>query len=234
MNDIPVVPIRNSILSALSQNELTAILPALERIDLPRGKVLHQPGEQIQYVYFPEGAMISVVAYTEEGQGAEVAVIGSEGATGLDIVLGSDSTSNEHITQMADGAFRMKTEVVRDQFHLCGHFHDLLLQFTRKLIVQISQTALCNRLHTTEKRLSRWLLMSHDRAESDVLNLTQEFISVMLGSNRTTVTMTAIELQNQGFISYSRGKITIVDRSGLEGFACPCYKIIRTAYAPVA
>lgn len=230
MNDASRFHTLNSILNALPAEDLARLSPYLEHVDLPRGTVLYRPEGKIDYVYFPDRAMISVVAYTPDGQGAEVAVIGSEGATGLDIVLGADTTTNEHITQLPNGAARMKAEHVRDEFARSGKFHDLLLRFIRKMIVQVSQTALCNRLHTTEKRLSRWLLMCHDRSETDVVNLTQEFMAVMLGSSRATVTLTAIELQNRGFISYTRGVLRIADREGLAEFACPCYKIIRKAY----
>ncbi len=231
MNDNSQTATHNQILNALSAETLDRIRPMLEHIQLGQGKVLYAADETISHVYFPERSMISVVAYTEAGQGAEVSVIGSEGATGLDVILGSDRSTNEHITQMANSAWRIKTEDLQAEFSRSGDLHDLLLKFVRKLIVQISQTALCNRLHTTELRLSRWLLMCHDRSQSNVMNLTQEFIAVMLGANRSTVTMTAIELQNAGLISYSRGIITMIDRPGLEAFTCPCYATIAAAYA---
>jgi CRP-like cAMP-binding protein len=203
----------------------------LEHVDLPRGKVLYGANEIISHVYFPDRAMISVVAYTEQGQGAEVSVIGNEGATGLDVILGSDRSSNENITQLADSAYRLRTADLRSEFARGGELHALLLRFVGKLIIQISQTALCNRLHNTEMRLSRWLLMCHDRSTSDAMQLTQEFLALMLGANRTTVTMTASALQNAGFISYKRGTITMIDRKGLEEFTCPCYSTVRSAYA---
>ena len=231
MNDVSATFTENRILKSLPPEDLERLRPMLERVTLPRGEVLYRPEQAIPHVYFPDRSMISVVAYTENGQGAEVAVIGNEGATGLDVILGSDNAAHEHITQLPDGALRIKAADIRAEFARGGALNDELLSFTRKLIVQISQTALCNRLHTTEKRLSRWLLMCHDRCDSDVMHLTQEFISIMLGSNRTTVTMTAIELQNAGFISYSRGTLTIVDRKGLEAFTCSCYQTITAAYA---
>ncbi|MFT3746170.1 MAG: Crp/Fnr family transcriptional regulator [Pyrinomonadaceae bacterium] len=233
MHENPESYTLNNILLALKPETFDSLRPRLERVELPLGQVLYRADEPISHVYFPERSIVSVVAYTGSGQGAEVAVIGSEGAAGLDVILGSDNASNEHVTQLADGALRMKTADVREQFALGGEFQELLLGFTQKFIAQISQTALCNRVHTTEKRLARWLLMFHDRSHNDVLKTTQEFIAVLLGSNRSTVTMTAIELQNKGFISYSRGKLTIVDRPGLEGFACSCYETIRKAYGPI-
>jgi len=231
MNDVSQVLSNNRILRALSSDVLARLVPLLEHVDLPSGKILYRADEVISHVYFPENSMISVVAYTEQGQGAEVSVIGCEGATGLDVILGTDRSSNENITQLADGAYRIKASELKAEFVKGGEVHDLLLMFVRKLIVQISQTALCNRLHNTEMRLSRWLLMCHDRSNADVMQLTQEFIALMLGANRTTVTMTAIELQNAGFISYKRGTITMIDREGLEEFTCPCYATISAAYA---
>ena len=220
----------NLLLQSLTKADKTRLWPKLERVELVRGQVLHRAGDDIKHVYFPERSMISIIASTESGQTAEVAVIGSEGASGIDVIMGTDQATNEHVAQIDDVALRIKTSDVRDECKNCGDLQAALLQFTRRLMGQISQTALCNRLHTVDKRLSRWLLMSHDRASSDRLNLTQEFIAVMLGANRTTVTTTAIELQNLGFISYSRGSLTIVDRPGLEAFTCSCYEIIREAY----
>ncbi len=221
---------QNDILRALSAETIERIGPLLERVEMPRGQILYRADEQISKNYFPDRCMISLVAYTENGQGAEVSVIGCEGATGLDVVLGSDRSSNENIVQLANGAYCLKAEDFKKEFSRNGDLHDEILKFIRKLIVQISHTALCNRLHNTEMRLSRWLLMCHDRSLSDEMQLTQEFISIMLGSNRTTVTMTAIALQNAGFISYTRGTITMIDRAGLEAFTCPCYASITAAY----
>jgi len=234
MHDNPNNYTDNEILLGLPSELMASLYPLLERVDLPLGKQIYRPDEVISHVYFPDRAMISVVAYTENGQGTEVAVIGYEGITGLDVVLGSDRASNEHITQIPHGALKMKTADVRRQFALGGPFQDALLTFVRKFIVQISQTALCNRLHNTEQRFSRWLLMCHDRAQSSELHITQEFLAIMLGSNRSTVTMTAIELQNNGLISYSRGKLTIINRPKLEEYSCACYQTIRQAYAPAS
>jgi len=220
----------NQILSALPDSDLKRITPLLERVELAHGTILYAPRETITHVYFPERSMISVVAYTDDGQSAEVAVIGSEGATGIAVVLGEESTPYENIVQLPNGSMRIKTADIREEFARGGALHDLILQFTNRLLVQVSQTALCNRLHSVEKRLSRWLLMSHDRSETDNLNLTQEFVALMLGSNRTTVTKTAIILQNAGLISYKRGKIVITNRPALEQYTCECYRVIRAAY----
>jgi len=222
---------KNDILNALPADDLARLTPLLEHVDLPHGKVLYQPDVPIKHVYFPEHAMISVVAYTDDGQATEVAVIGGEGATGVSVVMGSNSTHYENIVQLPNGGWRIKTKDVREEFARNGALHDLLLRFTNKLLVQVSQTALCNRVHTVEKRLSKWLLMSSDRTESNEMHLTQELLAMMLGANRTTVTRTAIVLQDAGFISYKRGKIVILDRPGLEDYTCECYEVIKAAYA---
>lgn len=220
----------NHILNALPKVDLGRLAPHIERVNLKLGDVLYHSNEKISHVYFPDRSLICVVAYTSEGQGDEIAVIGSEGATGLDVVMGSDVTLNEHIILFADGAFRIPTAAICEEFHRGEAMQILLLQFIRKMMAQISQTALCNRLHNTRERLARWLLMCHDRVSSDVLHLTQEFIAIMLGANRATVTLTAIELQHEGLISYKRGYIQINDRQGLEDYSCECYQVINSAY----
>lgn len=230
MNDESRVETHNSILNALPADDMARLKPLLERVDLPLGKVLYLPEQTINHVYFPGNAMISVIAHTLDGHATEVAVIGGEGAAGLSVLLGADSTPYENMVQLADGGMRMKTADVRKEFDRGGAMHDLLLQFANRLMTQISQTALCNRVHSMEKRLSKWLLMCRDRTGSETLGLTQEFLGMMLGANRTTVTTTAQGLQDAGFISYKRGKIKIDDAAGLEGFTCDCYGVVRTAY----
>jgi CRP-like cAMP-binding protein len=192
--------------------------------------VLYRADEPIKHVYFTDNAMVSVLATTPDGQSAEVGVIGREGIVGVDVLLGVDSTSNENMVQLPDGALRIKTEVIREVFKRGGAFHDLSLRYIHALMMQISQTALCNRLHSVEQRLSRWLLMCHDRGKDDELTLTQEFLSLMLGVNRPTVTTSAVVLQGGGFIKYTRGKITILDREGLEDFTCDCYQAVKPEY----
>jgi CRP-like cAMP-binding protein len=220
----------NFILRSLPVAERERIIPQLERVDLPHGSVLAHPDDKISHVYFPEDAMISVVAYSEEGQGSEIAVIGFEGLTGIEIVLGAERTVHEFVTQLPRTALRMPAKALVDEFHRSKAMQELLLRFAHKMMVQIGQTALCNRLHTTEKRLSRWLLMAHDRHRSNVLNITQEFLAIMLGTSRTSVSLTATELQNQGLIAYSRGVVSILDRKALENYTCSCYRMIRKAY----
>lgn len=220
----------NYILKALPKEDFERLLPDLEPIELKLGQVLYRPEEPIEFVYFPNHTMISVIASTAEGQSAEIGIIGREGMVGMDVLLGSDSTLNENIVQHPNGAFRINTASIKQEFKRGGALHDLLLRFTRVMMIQIGQTALCNRLHTVDERLARWLLLCRDRSGTGELQLTQEFLSIMLGVNRATVTMSAIALQSAGFIKYSRGHITIKDSEGLEDFSCECYKIVKKEY----
>lgn len=222
---------KNRILDALPEDEYERLLPDLEPVELLLGQFLYRAEDTIKHVYFLSDAMVSIVATTTAGQSAEIGVIGREGMIGLEVLMGSDSTVNDTLVQDSTGALRISTAAIRKEFKRGGVLHDSLLHFTRLLITQIGQTALCNRLHTIEERLSRWLLLCRDRSETNELQLTQEFLSMMLGANRATVTMSAIALQNAGYIKYSRGQITIIDGKGLEDFTCECYKIVKTEYA---
>jgi CRP-like cAMP-binding protein len=221
---------KNHILNALPDEDYERLHPHLEPVKLTLGQVIYHPDEPIKYVYFPDNVMCSVIATTADGQCAEIGVIGREGVVGVDVLMGVDSTSNECMIQLADGALRIKTRIIRKEFKQNGALHDILLCYMHALMMQISQTALCNRLHSVEQRLSRWLLMCHDRSASDELTLTQEFLSIMLGVNRPTVTNAALFLQGGGFIKYTRGKLTITDREGLEDFACDCYDMVKPEY----
>ncbi|MCU1290075.1 MAG: hypothetical protein JWN60_2304 [Acidobacteria bacterium] len=225
---------KNYILDALPAEEYERLRPHLERVELSLGEVIYHPDERIKYVYFPEDAMNSVIATTPEGESAEAGVIGREGIVGIAVLMGVDSTPNECLIQLAGSALRIKTEQVKKAFNEGGVFQEETLRFIHALMMQISQTALCNRIHVIEQRLTRWLLMCHDRSDSDTLTLTQEFLAVMLGTNRPSVTTTAIALQSAGFIKYSRGKITIIDREGLEDFACDCYQVVKPEYDRLA
>lgn len=221
---------KNHILAALSEEDYNRLMPHLEMVRLKLNQVIYRPTEPIKYVYFPNDAMISVLASTPAGECAEAGVIGREGIVGIDVFIGGHLPFNESIIQNADRSLRIKSAVICQEFKRGGAFHDLTLRFIRVLMLQISQTALCNRIHTVEERLARWLLMCHDRVEEDKLTLTQEFLSVMLGTNRETVTVSAIALQERGFIKYSRGLIVILEREGLEASACGCYRIVKDAY----
>jgi CRP-like cAMP-binding protein len=233
LNPLPIST-KNQILNALPKEDYARLEPHLEEVKLTLGQVLYHAEEPIKYVYFPNHAMASVIATTSEGECAEVGVIGREGVVGIDVLMGVDSTINECIIQLPDGALRIKTDIIRKEFKAGGALHDILLRYMHALMMQISQTALCNRLHSIEQRLARWLLMCHDRAKGDELTLTQEFLSIMLGVNRPTVTTSALVLQGGGFIKYSRGKITVIDRDGLEDFACDCYNVVKPEYDRLA
>jgi CRP-like cAMP-binding protein len=225
---------KNQILNSLPDEDYQRLHKHLVPVELTLGQVIYRPDERIKFVYFPNDSMNSVIATTPDGQCAEVGVIGREGMVGVDVLMGVDSTSNQNIIQLSDGALRIKTGTIREEFKRGGAFHDLALLYVHALMMQISQTALCNRLHTVEQRLARWLLMCHDRSKGDELTLTQEFLSIMLGVNRPTVTTAALVLQGGDFIKYSRGKITVLDREGLEDFACDCYDVVKPEYDRLA
>lgn len=221
---------KNLILNALPDDEFERLLPHLETVKLALGDFIYRAEEPIKYVYFPSNAMISVIASTTEGQSAEIGLIGHEGMVGMDVLLGSNMTLHDNLVQHPNGALRLRTEIIREEFDKGGVLQKLLLRFTHLMIIQIGQTALCNRLHTVEERLSRWLLLCRDRAGTNHLKLTQEFLSIMLGTNRATVTMSAIALQSAGYIKYSRGNITITNSDGLKDFSCECYAIVKKEY----
>jgi CRP-like cAMP-binding protein len=230
---IPRLSTRNYILNALPDEDYDRLRPDLEEMDLPRGKNIYRPDEPIKYVYFPDSSMISVVTNTSSGESIEAGIIGWEGMAGIEVLMGVDSTpNNESMVQLADGAARIKTELIRKEFERGGALHKLALRYMHALLMQVSQTALCNRLHSLEQRLSRWLLMCRDRAGADEIRLTQEFLSIMLGVNRPTVSIAATTLQSAGYIKYSRGRITIVDGPMLEKFTCECYSAVKKLWPP--
>lgn len=220
--------IKNVVLAALPDDEYERVFSKLEFVSLPLGLTLYKSGDAIKDVYFPGSGLISLVRQMKEKVTVEVGVIGKDGMAGIPVLLGDDIAFGEAIVQMAGDAMRMssrelKEELKRDQSPLLIQ----LLLYTRKLMKQVAQTAACNRLHTIEKRLSRWMLMCRDRMETDELPLTQEFISNMLGTRREGVSSAAGVLQRRGLIRYSRGQITILDREGLEAFSCECYRAIQ-------
>lgn len=220
----------NRILNNLSDEDYERLRPHLTLVNLNLGEIIYQPNQSIKHIYFPDNSMASVIATTPEGQSAEVGVIGREGIVGVDVLMGVDSTSNQVLIQLADGALRMNAATAKKEFAESASMNAALLLCIHALMMQISQTALCNRLHTIEQRLARWLLLCHDRSASDVLTLTQEFLAIMLGANRPSVTTAALILQGGGFIKYSRGRITVTDREGLEDFACDCYRVTKPEY----
>lgn len=222
------LPIKNQILAALPGREHERLLPDLELISLPLGVSLYKSGDFIEYVYFPNEGVISLITHMKSGAAIEVGLIGVDGMVGVPVLLGDKIAFEEAVVQMAGSALRMKSERLKNR--LKNAHNPLLTQlllYTRALMKQVAQTAACNRLHTVEERLARWLLMYHDRVESNELPLTQEFISNMLGTRRASVSTAAGGLQEAGIIRYSRGHISVLDREKLEGFACECYQAAK-------
>ena len=224
------LPIANRILSQLPTEEYERLSAHLEPVTLAAGDVLHYPQEPITRVYFPTRGTVSVIATFEDGAGVEVGVVGNEGMFGVNIVLGSQTTPHEAIVQLPGEALRAPASMIREEFRKGGQLHDLILRYTQAFLIQIAQTAACNRSHPIGGRLARWLLMSHDRAMTDELHLTHEFIAVMLGTRRAGVSEAAGKLQHDGMIKYRRGHIQILDRKGLESISCECYPIVKKEF----
>ena len=219
--------VKNRLLAALPENQYQRLLPHIEPFEFEHGKILYEIGEAIRYCYFPFDAVVSLVTQMEDGKIVEVGLVGNEGMTGLPFLLGQKRSAERAIVQIPNGGVRAKADVVLKEFMRGEGLHAVLLRYFNSLLRQVAQTAACNASHTIEERLSRWLLMCHDRVSSDQINLTQEFIAEMLGTRRATVNVGAINLQSAGLIKYNRGRIQILDRSGLEGFACECYAAVK-------
>jgi len=220
----------NRILAALPHEEITRLLPELERIDLALGDQVYESGGRLDYVWFPTSCIVSLIYTMESGAVAEMGLVGNDGMVGVALFMGGDTMPNCAVVQLGGSAIRMRAKTLQAEFLRGGPLQKLLLRYTQALITQISQTAVCNRLHSVEQRLSRWLLLCHDRSGSDELPMTQEFISNMLGGRRQSVTVAAGRLQDAGLIHYSRGHITIVDRTGLENSVCECYQVVKTEF----
>jgi CRP-like cAMP-binding protein len=224
------LPATNRILAQLSTEEYERLSPHLEPVPLSLGDVLYYPQQPVTHVYFPNRGTVSVISTFADGGNIEVGLVGNEGMFGLNVVLGSVTTPHEALVQLPGDALRMPTEVIKAEFKKCGQLQDLLLRYTQAFIIQIAQTAACNRTHPIAGRLARWLLMSHDRAMTDELLLTHDFIAVMLGTRRAGVSEAAGKLQNDGVIKYKRGHIRIVDRKELESISCECYPIVTREF----
>jgi CRP-like cAMP-binding protein len=222
--------IKNHLLAGVNDDELTRLLPNLQAVSLSLGQVLYESGEKMDYVYFPTTAIISLLYIMENGSTAEIGVVGKDGLVGIAIFMGGDTTPNRAVVQSAGKSFKMKAALMKDEFTLGGRFHYLCLRYTQALITQISQTAVCNRLHSVDQQLCRWLLLSHDRLPSNRLIMTQDLIANMLGVRREGITHAAKRLQKSGYISYVRGDMTILNRKGLEASVCECYQVVRTEY----
>lgn len=217
----------NRLLAALPREEYERLSPHLEPVGLTPGKILYNAGEAVRHAYFPKGGLLSLLSITEAGRTIEVGMIGNEGMAGIPIVLRSDLAPYQVMAQLAGDALRIKAGALRAEFNRGGRLQDLLLRYTHSLLIQVGQSAACNRFHTVQERLCRRLLDSRDRVQSDTIQLTQEFLSHMLGAPRTSVTMIAGDLQKKGLVRCGRGRITIIDRARLEAASCECYERVR-------
>lgn len=220
----------NSLLACLPEPVWARIAPSLELVDMPLGMVLYESGCKMSHVYFPINAIVSLLYVMEDGASAEIAVVGKEGIVGIAILMGGEATPSRAVVQSAGKGFRLPAHVIQAEFHRSGPLMHLLLRFIQALITQMAQTAVCNRHHSLDQQLCRWLLLSLDRLTGNELVMTQELISNMLGVRREGVTEAALKLQRQGLISYTRGHITVTDRAGLENRVCECYAVVKKEY----
>lgn len=226
------MPLRseNLFLSVLPESDYIRLQPYLQKTDLPLGTVIHKPDEAIKYVYFLENSIVSIVTRLEDGSNIETGVIGNEGIAGIGAILSDDVSPRESVVQLAGRCQRIEAQNFRDEFEFGGRMNRLALRFVFAFIAQISQNAVCANRHKITARLARWLLMVHDRTNGDELNITQEYVAQMLGVHRPSVSESASKLQEQDLIKYVRGRITILNRQGLEKTSCECYDSIRQAY----
>ena len=221
-------PVENRLLAALPPGERARLLPAFEYVSFALGHVVYEPGGHLEYLYFPTSCVVSLVYTMASGVSAEMGLVGKEGALGIALFLGGDTAPNRAVVLIAGGALKLKVKLMREEFERGGPLQRLLLRYAQALITQISQTAVCNRLHSVEQRLCRWILLCHDRLQSNALAMTQESISNMLGGRRQSVTVAAGRLQDAGLIDYSRGHIEILDRPRLEKAVCECYQVVES------
>jgi CRP-like cAMP-binding protein len=222
--------VENRLLAALPVEEYERLRPHLEQISFALGEVIYESGGHLDYVYFPITAIISLLYMMENGSSAEMGLAGNEGVVGIALFMGGGTMPNRAVIQSAGTVIKMKAKVLQDEFVRGGQFQRLLLRYTQALITQISQTAVCNRLHSVEQQLCRWLLLSHDRVQADELIMTQRLIGDMLGVRREGVTIAAGRLQDAGAISYVRGHIKILDREKMEALACECYRVVKDEF----
>ena len=223
-------PKQNHLLAALSAQDYARLLPDLELMAMPLGLALYESGGQLGYLYFPTSSIVSLLYVMEDGASAEIALVGNEGILGISLFMGGDTTPSRAVVQSAGHGFRLKAELLKNEFGRFGPTMHLLLRYTQALITQMAQTAVCNRHHSVDQQLCRWLLLSLDRLASNELSMTQELIANMLGVRREGVTAAAKRLQLAGLIRYSRGRITVLDRPGLESRCCECYRVVKTEF----
>jgi len=221
-------PRQNHLLDALPAGDYERFASHLELIPLGLGDVLYEPGYKLPYVYFPTTSIVSLLYVLEDGASAEIAIVGNEGLLGISLFMGGDTTPSRAVVQSAGHGYRLKAELLKNEFDRFGPTMHLLLRYTQALLTQMAQTAVCNRHHSVDQQLCRWLLLSLDRLASNELSMTQELIANMLGVRREGVTEAAGKLQDAGLIQYRRGKITVIDRPALEARSCECYQVVRT------
>jgi len=222
--------LKNHLLAALPAAEFVKIQSKLEPVSFKLGDVLYESGDRMDFAYFPTTAIISMLYIMENGATAEIGVVGNDGLIGNALFMGGDTTTSRAIIQSAGDSFKMKANDLKTEFALGGAFQQILLRYTQALMTQISQTAVCNRLHALEQQLCRWLLLSHDRLNSDKLVMTHDLISNMLGVRREGVTLAAQKLAKRKLIKNLRGTITVIDRQGLEEAVCECYEVVNNEY----
>jgi CRP-like cAMP-binding protein len=221
---------QNNLLAALTPDEATRLTPHLELVSMPFGEAYYESGGKMQYVYFPITAIVSVQYVTENGATAEIAVVGNEGVLGISLFMGGGTTPNRASVRSAGYGYKLKAQVLMDEFNRGGPWQHVLLRYTQALMTETAQTAVCNRYHSVEQQLCRWLLLTLDRTQSNELILTQELAANMLGVRREGITEVAGKLQKLGYIHYRRGHITVLDRTGLEAHACECYAVVRAEF----
>jgi CRP-like cAMP-binding protein len=220
-------PQKNHLLAALTATERERLYPHLQLVPMPLGKVLYESGDVMRHVYFPTDSIISLLYVLEDGASAEISVVGNEGIIGVSLFMGGETTPSRAIVQSAGFAYRLIGQLLKEEFHRNGGMQLLLLRYTQALLTQMAQTAVCNRHHSVDQQLCRWLLLSLDRLSSNKLTMTQELIANMLGVRREGVTDAAGKLQKLGVIQYARGRITVVDRPKLEKLCCECYAVVK-------
>jgi len=225
-----MTPDQNHLLAALSAEIAERISPHLELVWMPLGEVLYESGGQLHHVYFPTTAIVSLHYLLENGASAEIAGVGNEGVLGISLLLGGKTTPNLATVQTAGCGYRLKGRLIMEEFNRAGPMMRLMLRYTQALMTQISQTAVCNRHHSIEQQLCRWLLLTLDRLPSNELTITQELIAGTLGVRREGITEASGKLQRAGLISYRRGHITVLDRTGLEAHSCECYQVVRKEF----
>ena len=223
-------PRQSHLLAVLPEPESKRLLPQMELISLPLGKTLYESGNELNHVYFPTNSIVSLLYELENGSSAEIAVVGNEGIVGIALFMGGDTMPNRAVVQSAGHAYRLQGRLLKQEFGRGGALQHLLLRYTLAMLTQMAQTAVCNRHHTVDQQLCRWLLLSLDRLPTMELIMTQELIANMLGVRREGVTEAAGKLQKAGLIDYGRGRITVIDRPGLEKRVCECYEVVRKEF----